>query len=70
MHKNKLILIGSVLSCAVVLLAQTLPSTLPPREHGSYSGGSSSRPQPARQTSCVGGKGYCCYLEDSGGSAG
>ena len=69
MHKYKLFLIGSALSCAVVLLAQTLPSTLPPREHGSYSGGSSSRPQPARQTSCVGGKVYCCYLEDSGVSA-
>lgn len=69
MHKYKLFLIGSALCCAAVLLAQTLPSSLPPREHGSYSGGSSSRPQPARQTSCVGGKVYCCYLEDSGVSA-
>jgi len=68
MHKYKLILIGSVLSCAAVLLAQTLPSTLP-REHKYYLGGSSSRPQPASQTSCVGGKVYCCYLEDSGASA-
>ena len=68
MHKYKLLLIGSALSCAVVLLAQTLPSTLP-LEHKYYLGGSSSRPQPASQTSCVGGKVYCCYLEDSGVSA-
>jgi hypothetical protein len=68
MHKYKLLLIGSALSCAAVLLAQTLPSTLP-LEHRSYLGGSSGRRQPARQTSCVGGKVYCCYLEDSGVSA-
>jgi len=53
----------------VVLLAQTLPSTLPPREHGSYSGGSSNCSQVARQSSCIGGREYLCFLEDSGVSA-
>ena len=69
MHKYKLLLIGSALSCAVVLLAQTLPSALPPHEQRSYYGGGLSRAEPVRQTSCVGGKVYCCYLEDSGVSA-
>src|ERR1035441_2146062 len=71
MHKYKLLLIGSALCCAVVLLAQTLPSTLPasPKEHGSYSGGSANRPQVARQSSYIGGKEYLCFLEDSGVSA-
>ena len=68
MHEYKLLIIGSALSCAVVLLAQTLPSTLP-LEHRSYLGGSSNRSQVARQSSCIGGKVYCCYLKDSGVSA-
>jgi len=69
MHKYKLLLICSALCCAAVLLAQTLPSTLPSTEHRSYLGGSSNRPQVARQSSYIGGRDYLCFLEDSGVSA-
>src|ERR1700690_421195 len=69
MHKYKLLLIGSALCCAVVLLAQTLPSTLPSMEHKSYLRGSSNRSQVATQSSYIGGREYLCFLEDSGGSA-
>ena len=69
MHKFRLLLIGSALCCAAVLLAQTLPSALPSVEHRSYFGGSSNHPRVARQSSCIGGREYLCFLEDSGVSA-
>ena len=64
--RPQLLLFGTLTISAGLMLAQNVPSTLPPRELPRYAGGSRPGPEVVTRTSYVAGKEYLSMLKEAG----
>jgi hypothetical protein len=65
MRTHQLLLFGTLALSTGLMLAQDLPSALPPSQLPRYAGGSHSGPEMVTRTSYVGGKAYLSMLKET-----